>query len=621
MSTIVTLKHSQLVPNPKNRTVKHSPANIKARAANIKVLGVLQNIVVSPIPGNDDQYMIEAGEGRYRSVEYLISQGEATPDFEYPAIIADGENVSDLIRLAENSNRDGLHPVDEFLSFSAAVEAGNSIKAVANANGVSQKYVKQRMKLAELSPVILEALRNDDIDLDAAEAYTLGDTHEAQEGAFNSLSGWERNNPHCIRRYLTEAKIPSTHPLAVFVGMDAYRKAGGIVAASLFDDTAYFESVDILRNLAMERLEKEAEKLKGWKWVETTLERPESVQTSTSQLHPSGYALPEDLQAEEKRLEKELAELEALAEFSEEQQQRYWEIEDRLGDIDYIKDDYEVFDPDEMALAGCVVGISHGGDISIRRGLVKVEDQAALNALRKAKSPDEQLEAIGALEQPTEADSGYSQALTSDLADTRTALIQAAIARDSAAAYDLGVFSLADSLLREGYAGWTPRASSMSVSVNGLSGADAEAVAELERARKRLNLSWTEGAPEDRFAKFCALQDDEKAAIFAFCVARGIDSQLHDERRNPHALVATVERVKPDYRKAWTPQRDTFFKRLSRAHLLEIGTEIFGEGWGEGNAETTKKDLVAELSAAFSGEAQLAEDVQQRVNSWVPSGF
>ncbi|OWK21277.1 hypothetical protein AJ88_19450 [Mesorhizobium amorphae CCBAU 01583] len=50
--------------------------------------------------------------------------------------------------------------------------------------------------------------------------------------------------------------------------------------------------------------------------------------------------------------------------------------------IESIKNAAKAFDAGEMALAGCVVGISHLGALQVTPGLVKTEDRKALAALQ-----------------------------------------------------------------------------------------------------------------------------------------------------------------------------------------------------------------------------------------------
>jgi len=67
------------------------------------------------------------------------------------------------------------HPADEIIAYKKSVELGALEDQIAKAFGVTVRHVKGRLKLAGLAPVILDALRADEITLDVAAAYTLTD--------------------------------------------------------------------------------------------------------------------------------------------------------------------------------------------------------------------------------------------------------------------------------------------------------------------------------------------------------------------------------------------------------------------------------------------------------------
>lgn len=620
---VVKIPHSKLVKNITNRTVKRNADNVKRRAAHILKMGILQNIVVTPLPDNEGFYQIEAGEGRYESVELLIQEGKANADtFLYPAMVADANNLAALIKLAENSNRDNLHPVDEFLTYQAAVDAGNDLKEVAITNGVKLKYVKQRLKLASLSPYLLDMLRTNQMPLESAEAFTLIDDHERQDNVFKSLPKWDRNNPSAIKNILLSQKISSSHPLAQFVGKDAYRKAGGDITSSLFDDTEVFENADLLRQLAQTKLEGEAAKLKGWSWLEITTDSPyNDLYHASTSLVPTGKAVPKALKEEAKELEKEFEELELLDDLTQEQDKRLDDIYERLDAIRDEEDHYLKYDKKEMAVAGCIVGIENGR-LAIALGRVKPEDKARLVALKvKEESDSSDEQGITSPEAGSDNSAEYTQALTQDMSSTRTALLQAQLAERPDLAYDLGVFSLADSLLREGMAGWSPSPTSLSVHANQLENADAEAISALDRAKKQLNLTWARGKAGERFTKFQALDSAEKAAIFAFCVCRGITSHLANNDSTAPALKLVTEQLQPDFRRDWTPTKDTYFKRIKAQQLLAIGEELLGPDWADANKNTAKKLLVETISGLFTGETPAEDAVKEKVARWTPPGF
>ena len=53
------------------------------------------------------------------------------------------------------------------------------------------------------------------------------------------------------------------------------------------------------------------------------------------------------------------------------------EIEALSDRIDALSEGSERWNPEDMAPAGAVIGIGHGGKLSVERGLVRAEDEAA----------------------------------------------------------------------------------------------------------------------------------------------------------------------------------------------------------------------------------------------------
>ena len=73
------------------------------------------------------------------------------------------------IRLAENVQRAPLHPLDQFRAFLALRERGQSEEEIAAAFFVSVAVVKQRLRLASVSPKLLDLYAEDGHDARAAD--------------------------------------------------------------------------------------------------------------------------------------------------------------------------------------------------------------------------------------------------------------------------------------------------------------------------------------------------------------------------------------------------------------------------------------------------------------------
>src|SRR3546814_6691235 len=101
-----------------------------------------------------------------------------------------------------------MHPADQFEAFAALVDAGETVPAIAARFGVSDKLVRQRLKLGKVSPKLLAAYRAEEMDLETLTAFALSDSHKRQ------LAVWKRVrnehygvSPHTVRSLLTEKSI------------------------------------------------------------------------------------------------------------------------------------------------------------------------------------------------------------------------------------------------------------------------------------------------------------------------------------------------------------------------------------------------------------------------------
>jgi ParB family transcriptional regulator, chromosome partitioning protein len=129
--------------------------------------------------------------------------------------------------------------------------------------------VKQRLKLAAVSPKLLDIYAADGMTLEQLIAFTVTNDPARQEQVWEQLSRSCNREPYYIRRQLTEGAVRATDKRAMFVGVDACEAAGGIVTCDLFeqDDGGWLQEPALLDRLVIEKLKAEAEKLRteGWK--------------------------------------------------------------------------------------------------------------------------------------------------------------------------------------------------------------------------------------------------------------------------------------------------------------------------------------------------------------------
>src|SRR5580692_8253854 len=249
--------------------------SIEELAEDIARRTLLQSLSVRPVLDAEGQetgmFEIPAGGRRFRALELLVKQKRLIKTAPVPCVVREG-GIAEEDSLAENVQRAPLHPLDQFRAFLALREKGQSEEDIAAAFFVSVNVVKQRLKLAAVSPVLLEVYAEDGMTLEALIAFTVSGDHERQEQVFERLQHSYDKQPYVIRRMLTEGAVRASDKRAQFIGVDVYIEAGGAVLRDLFegDDGGWLQDVVLVDRLLAEKLDHEAEAIRaeGWKWIE-----------------------------------------------------------------------------------------------------------------------------------------------------------------------------------------------------------------------------------------------------------------------------------------------------------------------------------------------------------------
>ena len=216
-------------------------------------------------------YEIPAGGRRYRALALLVKQRRLAKTAPVPCVVREA-GTPEEDSLAENVQRAPLHPLDQFRAFLALREKGQSEEEIAAAQFVPVAVVKQRLRLASVSPKLLDVYAEDGMTLDQLMAFTVNADHARQEQVFERISQSYDKQPYAIRRMLTEGAVKTTDKRALFVGPDAYQEAGGTILRDLFeqDHGGWLQDAGLLDMLVAEKLREEAETIgaEGWKWTE-----------------------------------------------------------------------------------------------------------------------------------------------------------------------------------------------------------------------------------------------------------------------------------------------------------------------------------------------------------------
>lgn len=492
---------------------------IEELAASIEAHGLLNPLTI----GGQfrKKHDVIAGGRRLRALQMLAKVGKLAKDTPIPCTMVTATDYTEA-SLAENVARVAMHPADQFEAWRALIEDGADICQIAARFGVAESTVKKRLALARVSPVIFAAYRDEEIGLEALQAFTVNDDHALQESVWAGLEDWQRDDARAIRRKLTETDVPSSDRRVQFVGLDAYEAAGGAVKRDLFaaDGGGFCQDAALLDRLTMEKLQAVADEAKaeGWSWTEARLSFPWDER--------SAFA-------------------EAEAEEGE---------------------DGEALWSDEVkAIAGAVIYLGYDG-VVIECGLIRADDEPEADA-------DDAEDAAGdAAEQTDEAKApALSAALIEDLTAHRTAALRIELARrpDVALAATVHVMALS-AFYRGGTCGLKGGLfiRSLERSMQGYEEAPAVRALEVEVERIRDRLPGNAGDLWD----WCLSADqDTLLDVLAVAAAYGVDAVVTkaDQNRSGVAFgAALANAVKLDMAAWYRPTAGGYFNRIPKALIL-----------------------------------------------------
>ena len=598
MNTASFIPLSKLVAWDGNVRKTGATDGLEELKASIAAHGLLQSLVVRK--AKRGKFSVIAGRRRFLALSALARDGKISADADIACQVIAGTADATEISLAENVVRAPMHPADQFDAFRNLIEGGASLPDVAARFGVSEAVVKKRLKLARVNPLILDAYRRAELSLDQVQAFAISDDHAAQERVFSELSSW-RSDPDHIRSALTQDEIPATDKRVRLVTLASYEKAGGDVRRDLFsdhEDGIFILDAALLDRLVRQTLESAAETVRaeGWKWVEIHAELDYETRAQFQHCYPEPVSLPEEDAAELERLVGEYDTLyQDMADDDEEASARLDAIQNQ---IDALQDRERAYSPENLALAGAIVTLAHGGQIEVLRGLVRPEDAPK----RKARA------------QEPEGGIVLSASLTESLTAQKSASISALLAQHPDTALAAVVHALA---LRVFHIGGG--ASSLQVSATPVSLREAcGGVEALEETRA----SWSDripGEPEPLW-QWCLTQDrDALLQLLAFCAACTVNAvqakQDHpqcDRLAHGNALASAL---KLDMRAWFTPKADNFFSRISRTAILAAVTEAKGKAPKASSSNLKKSELALLAEREMTGTGWLPSPLKVHVGA------
>ena len=598
---------------------------IDSLAADIARRGLLQSLSVRPIlddKGEETgQFGVQAGGRRLRAMQLLVKQKKLAKNAPVPCIIR-REGFVEADSLAENTEREALHPLDQFRAFAALQDKGEGEETIAAAFGVTPAVVKQRLRLANASPQLLKAYENDEIKLDQLMAFCLIDDHKRQDEVFTAIKSHWNKGPDAIRRMLTEKTVRADDPRALFVGADAYKVAGGIIIRDLFDedDGGYLQDVPLLEKLVQDKLAAEAETVKaeGWGWVEAAIDFPWNHQRDFRSLKPLAPALSDEEQEKYDALAAEYDELASLDEDDEISKNRLNEISAQTA---VYENKSPVFDPADMSRAGAFVSLSHDGFVQIGRGFVRREDEPTVSHTADddgrpgeygAGAPDAfGRDIVNTVVAEEDDSAALPDRLMIELTAYRSLALRDAIANDHGHAY----LAVLHGLTLQLFYRYSDRTSLQISARDHLTapfpGLNDFAAAKAIEARHQ---TWEQALPEreeELWDFLIALDHDRREALFAHCAGLTVNA-VHE----PHARVSHRVRHGDQLASAlsldmvtagWATTAANYFSRVTRAQIVADVREAKGDNTAELIADLKKKEMAQEAERLVAGTDWLPE--------------
>ena len=646
---------NKLVLSQSNVRRVKAGVSIEQLAESIALRTLLQSLSVRAVVDADGQetgmFEVPAGGRRYRALELLVKQKRMAKTQPVPCVVRDDGNAEDD-SLAENDERIGLHPLDQFRAFQSLRAGGMSEEEIAARHFVTPAIVKQRLRLASVSPKLHDVYAEDGMTLEQLMAFSVTADQARQEQVWDNVSRSQLDEPYQIRRTLTENTVRASDRRAQFIGLDAYEQAGGAVMRDLFehDDGGWLQDVPLLDRLVTEKLKAEAEIVaaEGWKWIAVAVDFPYGHTNGLREIEGEPADLTEEERATLDALNAEYAKIEADYQDADELPD---EIDQRLGEIETARSVFEarslIYQPVDVARAGVFISIDAEGLLSIDRGYVRPEDEApaVVDPEREAQGDGETSDGSrangsvqravitvgGAPAEPVEEEDDDTvkplpDRLITELTAHRTLALRDALANDPAVAFQavLHNFVLATFYRFATSSGCLEiaiRTPTFPAQAPGLKeSASAEAI-DIRHDGWKVRLPKDEG---DLWDALTAFDGKEQATLFAHCASSAVNAlhepanRYNEGRVSAHGVRRRLDQADVLARAVgldmaavgWKPTVDNYLGRVTKPRILEAVHEAKGEQSARLIDHLKKGDMAREAERLLDGTGWLPEPLR-----------
>lgn len=569
-ATKVLAPRSQLVRSKYN--VRRKKTDLTELVALIRAQGVLQNLIgyYQYVDGARTGIIeIVAGGRRLAASDVLLGDGGLPVDYRFDVLIVTEEEAI-AISISENSGRKEMHPADLFCAMLALADKGWSAEEIGLSFGVGAKAVLRHLKLAGIAPRFITMYRDDQIGYKEMAALAIVDDHTQQENAWDGLPEYQRN-AHNLRKVLLQTHVSVSDPVARYVGLKAYEKAGGVVVRDLFSDSndGYLADAAMLYRMASERLTKVAEKVKkveGFAWVEPRVVLSSSELYAFEKVQPARCPPNADEAAELGMIEAELDEIHAQLEGSGAGDGQMPSLDEResalLDRRRAIEHGLLRIDPVMLAAAGAIVTLSGDGKVAVHRQLLRPEDSKALKATGKSAR-------TGARIRPV-----HSERLGRLLTAHRTLALAAETMDQPRVALAMLTLAILPTTMRS-HAGGVAKIHALQPAIpDECSGSRADLALEAKRVHL-LELIASRPATQSMLAWLVSLPVDTLMELMAFSVAQTVDTvQANDGASTVFDDAAQALHL--DVRLWWQATSGNYFSHVSKARIMDVVASELG---------------------------------------------
>ncbi|WP_103756948.1 ParB/RepB/Spo0J family partition protein [Escherichia coli] len=594
----VSVPLASLIKSPLNvRTVPYSAESVSELAESIKGVGLLQNLVVHALPG--DRHGVAAGGRRLAALNMLAERGILPADWPVRVKVIPQE-LATAASMTENGQRRDMHPAEQIAGFRAMAQEGKTPAQIGDLLGYSPRHVQRMLKLADLAPVILDALAEDRITTEHCQALALENDTARQVQVFEAAcqSGWGgKPEVQTIRRLVTESEVAvAGNSKFRFVGADAF--SPDELRTDLFsDDEGGYVDCVALDAALLEKLQAVAEHLReaeGWEWCAGRMEPVgfcrEDAGTYRSLPEPEAVLT----EAEEERLNELMA--------------RYDALENQCEESDLLEAEMKLmrcmakvraWTPEMRAGSGVVVSWRYG-NVCVQRGVqLRSEDDVADNDYRT-----EQVQEKASVEE-------ISLPLLTKMSSERTLAVQAALMQQPDKSLALLAWTLCLNVFGSGAysnpAKIRLECEHYSLTSDAPSGKEGAAFMAMMAEKARLAALLPEGWSRD-MTTFLSLSQEVLLSLLSFCTAcsiHGVQTREcgHTSRSPLDSLETAIGFHMRDW---WQPTKANFFGHLKKPQIIAALNEA-GLSGAARDAEKMKK-----------GDAAEHAEFHMKDNRWVP---